>query len=317
MQILREELITVRSSIGIDQAEGLRRMLVHNKTKVVTVAAEKPGRGRASVTINLAAALAHIGKGVLVLDENHAPNNLPCLMGLFSRYDLLDVVQGRCTLDDAVMSTNGFDLLPTARATQALPKLNHAEQQRLERALTELSSGIDMTLVNAATHIPGKAGWQTGQHSVLSCMSIEARLLVVTDATASGITESYAFIKRLALENAHVKFEIVVNKAADEQAAITVFENMSRVAYRHLAARLEYSGYIPIDTKLKRAALLGRPVVEAFPAAMSARAYQELAQRLLCLPVTQSGSTGSISCIMRTDARRGNGTCGKLSHVFG
>ena len=64
----------MRSDGGVDQAEGLRRLLVLNQTQVITVVAGKAGVGRTSATINLAAALARSGKDVLVLDENHGPN---------------------------------------------------------------------------------------------------------------------------------------------------------------------------------------------------------------------------------------------------
>ena len=79
---------------AVDQAEGLRRLLVSNQTRVITVVAGKSGVGRTSMTINLAAALARSGKDVLVLDENHAPNNLLDRLGLYARHDLLDVIQG-------------------------------------------------------------------------------------------------------------------------------------------------------------------------------------------------------------------------------
>lgn len=286
----------MRSSIGMDQAEGLRRLLVRNQTQVITVVAGKPCVGRTSVTINLAAALARVGKDVLVLDENRAPNNLLDRLGLYARHDLLDVAQGRCSPGEAVLAAKGFNVLPTARAIYALAQLNHIEQQRLENALTEVSSGVDVMLVDAAMLV--------GQAAISSSLASAAKLLVVADATASGITESYALIKRLALENARLQFEIVVNKVADEQVAIAVFGNMAKVARLHLAARLEYLGYIPLDAKLKRAAQLGRSVVEAFPGACSAQSYLALAQKLLCLPVNRYEQEDGISQMMQSLIRQ-------------
>lgn len=282
----------MRSSIGMDQAEGLRRLLVRNQTQVITVVAGKPGVGRTSVTINLAAALARLGKDVLVLDENHAPNNLLDRLGLFARHDLLDVVQGKCAPGGAVLAANGFNVLPTARAMYALAKLNHIEQQRLENALTEASGGADVMLVDAAMLV--------GQAAVSSSLASGAKLLVVADATASGITESYALIKRLALKNARLQFEIIVNKAGNNQEAKNVFDNMAKVARHHLSARLEYLGYIPADNKFKRAAQLGRSVVDAFPGACSAQSYLALAQKLLCLPVNRDEQEGGISHMMQS-----------------
>jgi flagellar biosynthesis protein FlhG len=63
-----------------------------------------------------------------------------------------------------------------------------------------------------------------------------------------------------------------------------VFDNMARVASRHLQVRLEYLGHIPVDEKLKRATQLCRPVIEAFPAAQASYAMREIAQGLLRVP---------------------------------
>lgn len=311
----RQTTASHRAGAAVDQAEGLRRLLVSNQTRVVTVVAGKPGVGRTSMTINLAAALARSGKDVLVLDENHEPNNLLDCLGLFARHDLLDVAQGKCKPREAVLAARGFSVLPTAHAMYALAKLKPAEQQRLENALTEVSAGMDVMLVDAAMLV--------GQAAVSSSLASGATLLVVADATASGITESYALIKKLALENACMQFEIVINKVADDRAAKTVFENMAKVARRNLAARLGYLGYIPSDDRLKRATQLGRPVVEAFPAAVSAKAYLELSQNLLRLPAQQDESETGIQNMVQSlirhvsvSAQRRNATRCKLEECI-
>lgn len=287
-------------SDGMDQAEGLRRLLVLNQTQVITVVAGKAGVGRTSATINLAAALARSGKDVLVLDENHGPNNLLDRLGLSARHDLLDVAQGKCRLCDAVLPARGFGILPTARAMHALAKLDQGGQQRLENALIEASDGVDMVLVDAALSAPE----QMGAAAVLPSLASGGALLVVVEATPSGITESYALIKRLALKNARQQFGIAVNKAGNEQAALTVFENMAKVARRNLSVRLEYLGHIPSDERLKCAMQLGRSVVEAFPTAASAKSYLELSQKLLCLPMQRDEAEGGVSAIIQNLIRQ-------------
>jgi flagellar biosynthesis protein FlhG len=293
----------MRSDSGMDQAEGLRRLLVCNQTQVITVVAGKAGVGRTSATINLAAALAHSGKNVLVLDENHNPNNLPDRLGLSAKYDLLDVAQGKCKLRDAVLTGRGFCVLPAARAIQAVQRaegglvtLKHEEQQRLKKALTEASDGVDVMLVDTAA--------LAGKTAVSSSLVSGAALLVVVEATPSGITESYALIKRLATENVRQQFEIVVNKAGNEKAAMTVFENMAAVTRRNLPAHLEYFGYIPFDDRVNYATQLRKSVVEAFPAAVSTKSYLRLSQKLLRVPMQQDEAEGGVSAIIQNLMRQ-------------
>jgi flagellar biosynthesis protein FlhG len=287
----------------MDQAEGLRRLLVLNQTQVITVVAGKAGVGRTSATINLAAALAGSGKNVLVLDENCGPNNLSGRMGLSAKHDLLDVAQGKCGLCDAVLAARGFGILPTARAMRALAQLDQEGQQRLEEALTEASGGVDVVLVDAAMSALGMAEGLTGA-TVSPSLASGAALLVVVEATPSGITESYALIKRLALGSARQQFGIAVNRAGNEQAALTVFENMAKVTRRNLSARLEYLGYIPSDDSLKCAMQLGRSVVEAFPAAASAQSYLSLSQKLLRLPMQRDEAEGGVSAVIQNLIRQ-------------
>lgn len=290
----------MRSDTRLDQAEGLRRLLVSNQARVITVVAGKTGVGRTSATINLAAALARSGKDVLVLDENPAPNNLLDQLGLSARFDLLDVAQAKCKLNDAILPGKGYTILSAARAMRALPKLANTEQRRLEQAMTELNTAVDVMLVDAAMPVLSRVEGLSACDVMSSSLAMGTSMLVVVDATASGITASYTLIKHMALENARLQFEIIVNKADNDQEAKNIFDNMAKVARHHLSARLEYLGYIPADNKLKRAAQLGRSVVEAFPGACSAQSYLTLSQKLLCLPVNRDMQEGGIGQMMQS-----------------
>ena len=137
-----------------------------------------------------------------------------------------------------------------------------------------MSAASDVLLVNAALGLPGGI------------------VLVGVDATASGITQSYAAIKRLAVQHARLQFEIVVKQVASEQVARTVFGNMAKLAQRDLAAELNYLGCIPQDEQQKRAAQMGKPVLEVYPTAASAQAYLSLTQKLLHLPPRPTEAKG-------------------------
>ncbi len=288
---MRSDRTGGKMTAGFDQAEGLRRLLVSNQTQVITLVSGKQGVGRTSVTLNLASALAAAGKDVLVLDENPAPHNLTDSLGLFARYDLLDVAQGKCQIRDAILHGKDYAILPAARAMRALASLSPSGQQRMEAALSEVSGGADVVLVDAAM--------LAGQVVVSSSLAPGVRLLVVMDATASGITESYGLIKRLALENARLRFEVVVNKVADEKMARLVFGNMEKVARSNLAARLEYLGCVPLDDQMKRATQLARSVVEAYPAAISTQSYLALSQGVLRMTLRQDEMAGGVAQMMK------------------
>lgn len=258
-----------------DQAAGLRRLLARTTSRVVTVVGARDGLGATSIVVNLAAVLAGSGKDVLVLDENLSQDNVANTLALRARYDLLNVVRGDRTWQDVMLrGAQGVHVLPVARAMQSLPRLDEAQRERLLQSLSAAASDMDVVLVDAA-----RAG-----HSVCASLSGEEPLLLVLNATASGITESYALLKQMAMHNGRQAFDIVVNKVGSEREALAVFDNVAQVASRHLQVRLEYLGHIPVDEKLKRATQLCRPVIEAFPAAQASYAMREIAQGLLRVP---------------------------------
>jgi flagellar biosynthesis protein FlhG len=258
-----------------DQAAGLRRLLARSSSRVVTVVGARDGLGATSIVVNLAAVLGNSGKDVLVLDENLSQDNVANTLALKARYDLLNVVRGDKTWQDVLLhATQGVRVLPVARAIQGLPKLDEAQRGCLLDSLSAAAKDMDVVLVDAA-----RAG-----HSVCASLSGDEPLLLVLNATASGITESYSLLKQMAMHNGRQAFDIVVNKVSSEREAMAVFDNMSLVARVHLQVRLEYLGYIPVDEKLKRATQLGRPVIEAFPSAQASYAMREIAQGLLRVP---------------------------------
>lgn len=259
--------------LAADQAEGLRRLLVRGQTRVVVVAAAQTGLGATSVAANLAAALAQSGKRVLLLDENLPPDNTASLLGLDPRRDLLDAVRhGKAWCDIVAHSRQGVRLLPAAHAIRSLPLLAATEREGLLDCLAEASRGTDIVLVDAAPC------------AVPAALAPGQPLLLVLNATAAAITGSYALIKRLALGGGRQNFMVAVNRARDARDAQTVFRNVEQVARLRLRVRVEYLGFIPVDEKLKRAAQLRCPVAEAFPAAPSAFAFEEIGRNLMLLP---------------------------------
>lgn len=70
------------------------------------IASGKGGTGKSTVTAGLAACLASMGRRVLVIDADIGLRNLDLILGMHElvAFDFYDVMQRRCTLNDAVVS---------------------------------------------------------------------------------------------------------------------------------------------------------------------------------------------------------------------
>lgn len=295
----------MRSNVQ-DQAAGLRRLLARSSARVVTVVGARDGLGATSIVVNLAAVLGSSGKDVLVLDENLSHDNVANTLALKVRHDLLNVARGEVTWQDVILrGSQGVRVLPVARAIQNLPKLDEMQRERLLESLSAAAKDMDVVLVDAA-----RAG-----HSVCASLSGDEPLLLVLNATSSGITESYTLLKQMAMHNGRQAFDIVVNKVDSEREALAVFDNMAGVARRHLQVHLEYLGHIPVDEKLKRATQLGRPVTEAFPAAPASYAMREVAQGLLRAPAAADDGHDVLGSVMQRLMRQARPTNNRMATI--
>ena len=88
--------------------------------KVITVTSGKGGVGKTTATANIGAALAKLGYKVVCVDADIGLRNLDVILGLENRivYDIVDVVEGRCRLPQAMIKDKqlpNLQLIPAAQ----------------------------------------------------------------------------------------------------------------------------------------------------------------------------------------------------------
>jgi flagellar biosynthesis protein FlhG len=262
-----------------DQAEGLRRLLVPDSLRIVTVTSGSAGAGKTATVINLAAALVRSGKDVLVIDENAGANNLGGTLGLNAHRDLLDVVRRDKTLEEVIISSpQGFRLLPAGRGMRVLENLNPGDQAHLIDCFRRFAQPMDVVLVDAA---PVRAS------RLLSLTASSHEIVVMVSSEPASITAAYSLIKNMSGDHGKQQFRVLVNQVGAESEARMIFDNMARVASRFLSVSLDFLGFVPPDDKLRQSLRSGSPVIEAFPAATSAAAFRRAAESLTRLPCRQ------------------------------
>lgn len=271
------------------QAAGIRAVVRPDPVQVVAVTGGKGGVGKTSVAVNLSAALAAQGKRVLLFDGDMGLANVDVLLGLAPRHTLEHVLDGRCTLEEAVTETPlGFRILPGASGVARLASLSTPEHLGLVQAFSHLTAGIDVLVVDTAAGIADSVRQ--------FCQAAQQVLVVLRDEPAS-LTDAYALIKLLNRHHGVRRFRILANMSPAPGAGEGLFRKLERVTNRFLDVVLEYAGEIPEDSFVRSAIREQRAVVNAYPSSPAARAFVRLARQVEKWPLAH-GPRGNVEFFM-------------------
>src|SRR4030066_1645295 len=122
--------------------------------KVVTVTSGRGGVGKTTTTANIAVALAAAGHRVVCIDADIGLRNLDLVMGLENRivYDLVDVVEGRCKLRQALIKDKRLPELHLIPAAQTRDKTAVSPKDMI-RLAEEMRPEFDWILIDSPAGI--------------------------------------------------------------------------------------------------------------------------------------------------------------------
>ncbi|MGM0437165.1 MAG: septum site-determining protein MinD [Bacillota bacterium] len=129
--------------------------------KVIVITSGKGGVGKTTATANIGTALAEIGKKVCLIDADIGLRNLDVVLGLENRivYDIVDVVEGNCRLEQALIKdkrNNNLVLLPaaqtrdkTAVSPEQMRELTDTLKEDMDYVLVDSPAGIEQGFKNS------------------------------------------------------------------------------------------------------------------------------------------------------------------------
>ncbi|MEN6348570.1 MAG: septum site-determining protein MinD [Syntrophomonas sp.] len=124
------------------------------KSRVLVITSGKGGVGKTTTTANLGTALAMMGHKVVLVDTDIGLRNLDVVMGLENRivFDIVDVVNGKCKLKQALIRDKRFEglcLLPAAQTKDKSAVTPH----QMKNLSNELRNDFDYILVDCPAGI--------------------------------------------------------------------------------------------------------------------------------------------------------------------
>ena len=241
--------------------------------RVLAVTSGKGGVGKTSTSVNLAIALASHKKRAIVLDADLGLANVEVLMGLNSLYNLQHVIDGEKTIMQIlVQGPGGIEVVPGTSGLAKLADLGPTARQNVLNGLRDLQEQSDFVVIDTMAGI--------GQNAVRFAAAAD-EVLIVTTPEPSAIVDAYATIKTIFAIREDAVFRLIVNMVANQQQALAVTTNLSRVAKQYLGLTLSYLGCIPRDPHVSQGVMQTTPFVLSFPAAPATRAVHDLADRII------------------------------------
>ncbi|MCC7130961.1 MAG: septum site-determining protein MinD [Anaerolineae bacterium UTCFX2] len=150
--------------------------------KVITITSGKGGVGKTTATANLGAALADLGHKVVCIDADIGLRNLDVVLGLENRivYDLVDIVEGRCRLRQAMIRDKRLPELFLIPAAQTRDKSAISPSDMVTLA-DDLRTEFDFILLDSP------AGIERGFRNAIAPADI---VLVLTNPEVSAVRDA-------------------------------------------------------------------------------------------------------------------------------
>jgi septum site-determining protein MinD len=235
--------------------------------KVVTVTSGKGGVGKTTATANIGAALASRGKKVVCIDADIGLRNLDVVLGLENRivYDLVDVVEGRCRLRQAMIRDKHLNELYLIPAAQTRDK-SAVSPSDMVRLCDELRPDYDYIMIDSP------AGIERGFRNAIAPADI---VLVVTNPEVSAVRDADRIIGLIEAEEKGPA-RLVINRIKPEM--VRRGDMLSADDVLELLA-VELIGLIPEDEHVVMSTNQGSPIV-LNGKSKAGEAFRSIARRL-------------------------------------
>ena len=259
----------------IDQAQKLRELAeaFRAQPRIITVTSGKGGVGKSNVVINLATAVARMGKQVLVIDADLGLANVDILLGLKNRFNLQDVLEGRMKLKDVVVyGPAGIKVIPGSSGIPRIANMSSRKRQEFIASFKELEEEADIILVDTSAGMT---------KNVINFALLADDIILITTPEPSAITDAYAMIKVINMEKPEASVGLIVNLARSEAQALEVANKIAEVSRQFLNFHVFVLGTLPSDPFVPRAVMQRRPWAELYPRAAATKAIRQVAAKVL------------------------------------
>jgi len=260
---------------------------------VITITSGKGGVGKTTTVANIAAALSLAGQRVVAIDGDIGLRNLDLVMGLENQvmYDVVDIVEKRCSLQDALVKDERLDTLWLLPAAQTREKADVTVEQ-LTTVCNSLRPNVDYILIDSPAGI---------EHGFQTAIAPADRVLVVTTSDVSALRDADKVLYLLESQRRHPP-GLILNRYNPQLVNKGEMRGIDDVLD---ILAIDLLGVVPEDSNLVLSSDRGIPVV-LDSSVRTGQAYHNIAQRILGnnVPLMQFEEPGFWAKLGRLFGRR-------------
>ena len=281
-----------------DQAKELRKLAEGQKKKparVITVASGKGGVGKSSVALNMAIALSRKGHRVLIIDSDFGFSNIDVMLGVKTKYDLLDVMKRDMDIRDVIeQGLEGVQFISGGSGAYELTQLSGNQLMRIVDNLKNLEDVADTIIFDTSAGV---------SDNMLRLIYASHETLLVTTPEPTAVVDAYALIKIISEQGKSMGISLIINKVNSLTEAASVMDCLVRIAEKNVDVRISKLGCIVRDASMQKAIRMQVPILVSFPHCAASVNIGNIAAKLLDTPANELERTGIKSFLERFLAR--------------
>ena len=231
--------------------------------KMIVITSGKGGVGKTTTAINLAAAMNHFGKDILIIDGNLTTPNIGIhLNSPEVPINLNHVLMKKADPFEAIYEhESGLKIMPSSLSIRELKRIKPEKIQDFKEDFKKIS---DYIIVDSAAGLGKEA---------LSVIKMADELIVVTNPEMPAITDALKAIKMAEQMKKSVMGVIITRvKRNDIEMQPDTVRDMLEIPIL---------GMVPEDFAIQQALSKKDAVIHTHPKSKAARAYKEIAAKLL------------------------------------
>ena len=262
----------------MDQAQNLRNIIKMQNQKmvqnarVISVTSGKGGVGKSNTSVNIALQFQRQGKRVIIFDADFGLANIEVMFGIIPKYNLGDLMfKGKELKEIITPGPEGVGFISGGSGIAKLVNLDKEQIKRLVGKLSELDELADVIIIDTGAGISS---------SVMEFLVASPETILVTTPEPASITDSYALLKALSMNEDYspekCKVKLIANRVGKKEEGENLYEKLSAVSSRFLNIELEYLGAIPFDNNITKAVMTQEPVSLKYPGSVSSKCYEDI-----------------------------------------